>query len=96
MVTATGYGTRFARTVQLVEIAKEKSHFQKAVLRIGYVLIGTTLVLVAVVRAVAITPGDPVFHVLLLALGLTLAGIPQALPSKATASGSPSPRAHPR
>ncbi|MBD3334789.1 MAG: HAD-IC family P-type ATPase, partial [Candidatus Eisenbacteria bacterium] len=49
VVTATGRETRFARTVELVESAEKVSHFQKAVLRIGYVLIGMTAVLVAVV-----------------------------------------------
>ncbi|MBD3335004.1 MAG: plasma-membrane proton-efflux P-type ATPase, partial [Candidatus Eisenbacteria bacterium] len=79
---ATGRETRFARTVELVESAEKVSHFQKAVLRIGYVLIGMTAVLVAVVVLFSIfVAGDTWVQVLLFALGLTLAGIPQALPA---------------
>ncbi len=82
VVTATGRDTRFARTVELVESAESVSHFQKAVLRIGYFLIGVTAFLVLTVVTFSVTiRQDPWVHVLLFALGLTLAGIPQALPA---------------
>ncbi len=81
VVTATGRRTRFAKTIELVEAAEEKSHFQRAVLRIGYFLIGTTFVLDAIIIGVAFSRGDPWSQVLMFILGLTLAGIPQALPA---------------
>ncbi len=84
VVTATGRNTEFARTVELVEAAEETSHFQRAVLRIGYFLIGTTAVLVAAVVAVTLWRGDPWSQVLVFALVLTIAGIPQALPAVLT------------
>jgi len=81
VVTATGGRTKFARTVELVERAQGKSHFRRAVLRIGYFLIGTTAVLAVIIISVSILRGDPLIEVLLFALALTLAGIPQALPA---------------
>lgn len=81
VVTATGSNTRFAKTVEMVESAEEKSHFQKAVLRIGYWLIGLTAGLVALIIGTGIVRGDPLWDILLFALVLTIAGIPQALPA---------------
>ncbi|MFW6125935.1 MAG: plasma-membrane proton-efflux P-type ATPase, partial [Chloroflexota bacterium] len=81
VVTATGRNTKFARTVELVERAEEVSHFRRAVLRIGYFLIGTTAVLAVIIISVSVVRGDPLVQVLLFALALTLAGIPQALPA---------------
>ncbi|NBC33470.1 MAG: plasma-membrane proton-efflux P-type ATPase [Alphaproteobacteria bacterium] len=84
LIAATGRNTKFARTVELVESAEETSHFQKAVLRIGYFLIGITALLVAAVVAVTLLRGDPWGQVLIFALVLTIAGIPQALPAVLT------------
>jgi len=81
IVVATGNNTKFARTVELVESAEEKSHFQKAVLRIGYFLIGFTAVLVLAIIAAGIIRDEKVMDVLLFALVVTIAGIPQALPA---------------
>jgi H+-transporting ATPase len=81
VVTATGSNTRFAKTVELVESAEEKSHFRKAVLRIGYWLIGLTAGLVAIIIASGIIRNDPLWDILMFALVLTIAGIPQALPA---------------
>jgi H+-transporting ATPase len=82
VVIATGRNTRFARTVELVAGAKVKSHFQRAVLRIGYFLMGSAGVLVITIVLVSILlRGDPVIEVIIFALGLTLAGIPVALPA---------------
>lgn len=81
VVTATGNKTKFARTVELVESAEEKSHFQRAVLRIGYFLIGITGVLVAGIILAGILRDENIMDVLLFALVVTIAGIPQALPA---------------
>ncbi|MFO8010751.1 MAG: plasma-membrane proton-efflux P-type ATPase [Dehalococcoidia bacterium] len=81
VVTATGRNTRFARTVELIETAEEHSHFQRAVLRIGYFLIASAGFLVATIVIVTILRGDPWVDVMLFALGLTIAGIPVALPA---------------
>jgi len=81
VITATGNNTKFARTVELVENAEEKSHFQRAVLKIGYFLIGITAVLVIGIIVTGILRNDDLMDVLLFALVVTIAGIPQALPA---------------
>lgn len=81
VVVATGENTKFAKTVEMVEAAEEKSHFQKAVLKIGYYLIIATAILVAGMVAVEWMRGREIFDVLMFALVLTIAGIPQALPA---------------
>lgn len=81
VVVATGTDTKFGRTVELVQEAEQISHFRRAVLRIGYFLIGATAVLVAIVLGVSLWRGVDWWMVAFLALGLTLAGIPQALPA---------------
>jgi len=84
VVIATGANTRFARTIELVESAEESSHFQQAVLRIGYFLIAATAALVIVIVAVGWWRADPWIDLLMFALVLTIAGIPQALPAVLT------------
>lgn len=81
LIVATGRSTRFSKTVELVERAEQVSHFRKAVLRIGYFLVSATLALVAIIVTVSAVRADPWVDVLLFALALTLAGIPQALPA---------------
>ncbi|MFA9460003.1 plasma-membrane proton-efflux P-type ATPase [Thiohalorhabdus methylotrophus] len=81
VVVATGGQTKFARTVELVEAAGGHSHFQRAVMRIGYFLIGASLVLVGLVVSFSLIRGMDVWAVVLFALGLVLAGIPQAMPA---------------
>jgi len=81
VVTATGMKTYFGKTASLVESAGTVSHFQRAVLRIGNVLILATLGLVALILIVALFRGDPPIDTLLFALILTVAAIPVALPA---------------
>ena len=81
VVTATGMNTFFGETAKLVETAKTRSHFQKAVLRIGNFLIYVTLGLVALILTVALFRGDPLVETLLFCLILTVAAIPVALPA---------------
>jgi H+-transporting ATPase len=82
VVFATGKNTRFARTVELVAGAEEQSHFQRAVLRIGYFLMASSGALVVIIVLYSILlREDPVVEVIIFALGLTLSGIPVALPT---------------
>ncbi len=81
LVIGTGRATRFGRTVELVAGVQERSHFQQAVLKIGYFLMAGTGVLVLAVVVVGIVRGQPWTNVLLFALILTVAGIPVALPA---------------
>jgi len=81
VVTATGMKTYFGKTAQLVETAVERSHFQRAVLRIGNFLILVTLGLVALILLVALFRGNGLISTLVFALILTVAAIPVALPA---------------
>ncbi len=81
LVTATGMNTYLGKTARLVEHAGTVSHFQRAVLRIGNLLILSTVVLVAAILAVALHRGEPLIQAVLFALILTVAAIPVALPA---------------
>ncbi|MFO7966357.1 MAG: plasma-membrane proton-efflux P-type ATPase [Archaeoglobaceae archaeon] len=81
VVVATGDDTKFARTVELVATAKKESHFQGAVLRIGYFLMAGAGIILAIVISAAVLRGDPFVQVLLFALVLVVAAIPAALPA---------------
>ncbi len=81
MVYATGAGTYFGKTTELVQEAHTISHFQKAVLKIGNYLIVLAIALVVMIIIVAILRGDPVLKTLQFALVLTVAAIPVALPT---------------
>lgn len=84
LVTATGNDSRFARTVELVEAAEESTHFQKAVMRIGYFLIAIVGVLIAIILVVGLWRGDSVIELIMFSLVLVVAGIPVALPAVLT------------
>ncbi|MDQ2814234.1 MAG: plasma-membrane proton-efflux P-type ATPase [Actinomycetota bacterium] len=81
LVYATGAGTYFGKTAELVQDARTVSHFQRAVLQIGTYLILLAVALVAVITVVSIIRGNPVLDTLQFALVLTVAAIPVAMPT---------------
>jgi hypothetical protein len=81
LVYATGTGTYFGKTAELVAGSQTVSHFQRAVLKIGTYLIILAGVLVAVITVVSIIRGNPVLDTLQFALVLTVAAIPVAMPT---------------
>ncbi len=81
IVTATGIKTYFGRTAELVQSAEVRSHFQRAVLRIGNFLIMSTIALIALILIVAIYREEPFLETLQFCLILTVAAIPVALPA---------------
>ncbi|MDR3529706.1 MAG: plasma-membrane proton-efflux P-type ATPase [Rhodopila sp.] len=81
LVYATGEGTYFGKTAQLVQQAHTVSLFQRAVLKIGNYLIVLAVALVVVIIAVATYRGDPILTTLQFALVLTVAAIPVAMPT---------------
>ncbi|MDH5202716.1 MAG: plasma-membrane proton-efflux P-type ATPase [Nitrospirota bacterium] len=81
LVVATGMNTYFGRTAKLVEEAQTRSHFQKAVIKIGDYLIILALALVAVIFLVALFRHESLLQTLQFALILTVAAIPAALPA---------------
>ncbi len=81
VVTGTGLGTYFGKTVQLVESAKTVSSFQKMVIKVGDYLIILALLLVSVVFLVAIHRHESLIEALRFSLVLTVAAIPAAMPA---------------
>ena len=81
VVTATGMGTYFGKTTKLVEEAETKSHFQKAIIKIGDYLIEIAAVLVTVTTIVELYRQLPPFDLLQFGLVLIVAAIPAAMPA---------------
>jgi H+-transporting ATPase len=81
LVYATGAETYFGRTARLVEKAKTKSHFQRAVLKIGDYLIVIAIALVILILTVALFRGDRMLTTIQFVLVLTVAAIPVAMPT---------------
>jgi len=80
-VTATGMNTFFGATTRLVEEAETKSHFQRAVVKIGDYLIVLAVGLVVLIFLVALYRHESIPETLQFALVLTVAAIPAALPA---------------
>jgi H+-transporting ATPase len=81
LVYATGEKSYFGKTAQLVNTARNTSHFQRAVLKIGDYLIVLALALVILILTVALFRGDDLLTTLQFALVLTVAAIPVAMPT---------------
>ena len=81
LVVATGMNTFFGKTAKLVSEAKNVSHFQKSLVKIGDYLIAIVIVLVAIIFIVALFRDESWIHTLQFALVLTVAAIPAALPA---------------
>ncbi len=81
LVVSTGMNTYFGKTAKLVEEAKTKSHFQRAVIKIGDYLIALAIGLIAIIFLVAMFRGESLLETLQFALVLMIASIPAALPA---------------
>lgn len=81
VVVATGMETYFGKTTKLVEEAEAKSHFQKAIVKIGDYLIVIAVVLVALTTLVGVYRQLSPFDLLQFGLVLIVAAIPAAMPA---------------
>ncbi|HUZ60394.1 MAG TPA: plasma-membrane proton-efflux P-type ATPase [Hanamia sp.] len=83
IVTATAMNTFFGKSAALVMKANmaQRSHFQKAVVKIGNWLILLTLFLAVLLIIVSLFRHDPTLEVLRFILVLVVASIPVALPA---------------
>lgn len=81
VVTKTGMNTYFGRTTRLVEQADTRSHFQKAIVKIGDYLIAIAVLMVALTTAISVIRGQSFFDLLQFGLVLMVAAIPAALPA---------------
>ncbi|MDD5116535.1 MAG: plasma-membrane proton-efflux P-type ATPase [Candidatus Omnitrophica bacterium] len=84
LVIGTGSNTYFGKTAKLVSEAKTRSHFQKAVIKIGDYLIVIAIALVAVIFMAALFRHEGFFQILQFALILVVASIPVAMPAVLT------------
>jgi H+-transporting ATPase len=81
LVYATGQATYYGKTAELVETARTRSHFQRAVIRIADYLIVIAVTLAILILAVALFRGDKPLTVLQFVLVLTIAAVPVAMPA---------------
>jgi H+-transporting ATPase len=81
LVFATGQNTFFGKTTMLVGEAQTKSHFQKAILKIGDYLIIIAVCLAALIVVVSFLRHQSLTETLQFALVLLVAAIPAALPA---------------
>lgn len=81
LIYATGAGTYYGRTAELVEDGGARSHLQRAVVTIADYLIVIALVLAVAIVGVALARGDALLEVLQFALVLTVAAVPVAMPA---------------
>jgi H+-transporting ATPase len=84
LVVATGLKTFFGKTTKLVEEAGARSHFQRAVIKIGDYLIVLALSLVSLIFIVSLFRRESILETLQFALVLIVAAIPVALPAVLT------------
>ncbi|MGA7367804.1 MAG: plasma-membrane proton-efflux P-type ATPase [Nitrososphaeraceae archaeon] len=81
IVITTGTNTYFGKTAKLVEEAKTKSHFQKAVIKIGDYLIAFAIALIVLIFIIAMFRQESLLQTLQFGLVLLIAAIPAALPA---------------
>ncbi len=84
VVVTTGLSTYFGKTTKMVEEAGTKSHFQKAILKIGDYLIVLAVALVIIIFVVSLFRHESLLETLQFALVLIVAAIPVALPAVLT------------
>ena len=81
LVVTTGIKTYFGKTTKLVEEAGARSHFQKAIIKIGDYLIILAISLVTIIFITAFFRHESMLETIQFALVLTVAAIPAALPA---------------
>lgn len=81
VVAETGMRTYFGKTTKLVEEAETKSHFQKAMVKIGDYLIVMAAVLVTIITVVGLFRQEGALQLLQFGLVLLVAAIPAAMPA---------------
>ncbi|MGZ8216935.1 cation-translocating P-type ATPase [Methylomagnum sp.] len=87
IVVATGMATEFGRIVTLLRsAAQHDTPLQKTLNKVGNILAGVALLLVAVIVAVGLSRGESFHEMLLFGIALAVAVVPEALPAVVTIS----------
>jgi H+-transporting ATPase len=81
LVYATGTGTYYGRTAELVSTTETRSHLQKAVIKIADYLLVIASLLAVLIIGVAVSRHESFLIVLQFALVLTIAAVPVAMPA---------------
>ena len=81
LVYATGSGTYYGKTAELVRTTETRSHLQRAVVLIANYLIGIAIALAIIILVVSIFRHDQLLDVLQFVLVLTVASVPVAMPA---------------
>jgi H+-transporting ATPase len=81
LVYATGNGTYYGKTAELVRTTETRSHLQLAIIKIADYLIIIAVALAVLILAVALFRHDPVLDVVRFLLVLTIAAVPVAMPA---------------
>ncbi|MBN1573369.1 MAG: cation-translocating P-type ATPase [Deltaproteobacteria bacterium] len=87
VVVATGMETEIGKIAAMLQSGEEvKTPLQKRLTRLGKKLAISVLVICAVVFSVGVARGEPIMDMLLTAISLAVAAIPEALPAVVTIS----------
>lgn len=87
VVTATGLQTELGRiATMLMSVEETETPLQKRIKRLGQILVVGALVVVAAVFILGISRGIPLQQMLITAIGLAVAAVPESLPAVITVS----------
>ncbi|MEW6726022.1 MAG: HAD-IC family P-type ATPase [Bacillota bacterium] len=85
VVTATGMGTELGRIAHLLEdTPDEHSPLEKRLERMGRSLVGISLGLAAIIGIAGVLTGNPIGEMVVTAIALAIAAVPEGLPAVAT------------
>ncbi|MEZ4861413.1 MAG: cation-translocating P-type ATPase [Caldilineaceae bacterium] len=85
VVTATGMATELGKIANMIQsVEQEKTPLQQRLDRLGKVLAAAAIVLVAVIFVIGVLNGQPVDEMLMTAISLAVAAIPEAMTAVVT------------